>query len=217
MSADLRRMHPSLKVHYHTFSSTRTLITSSRSFDYFTQFLPFANDPSSKSLSSINSNERRKVTVGLSRLIKKQQGYALKEFSRRFCPLLLAQVMKLLGSRETAFGFFKLALRDDSEQIVRSCCIVAHLLAGENLRFLAQDVVSCVIAKIEPSRSRHLVGFMWASHCEYESDFSVLDTLMRGFLKAEMGLEALEIVSRMRKVGVKAEFVSNYESFQAFD
>ncbi|KAM1027596.1 hypothetical protein ACFX2G_041223 [Malus domestica] len=127
MSADLRRVHPSLKVHYHTFNSSRILITSSQSFDYFTQFLPFANNPTSKSLCSVNSNERRKVTVGLSRIIKNQPGYALKGFSRGFCPFFLVKVMKLLGCRETAFGFFKLAFRDDSEGIVRrSCCIAAH-------------------------------------------------------------------------------------------
>ncbi|TQE06353.1 hypothetical protein C1H46_008061 [Malus baccata] len=162
MSADLRHVHPSLK------------------------FLPFANNPTSKSLCSVKSNERRKVTVGLSRIIKNQSGYALKGFSRG----------------ETAFGFLKLAFRDDSEGIVRrSCCIAAHFLAGYNLRFLAQDVVSFVIARIGPSRSIDLVGFMWRGHCEYESDFSVLDTLMRGCLNAEMGAEALEVVSRMREVG----------------
>ena len=161
MSADLRRVHPSLKVHYHTFNSSRILITSSQRFDYFTQFLPFANNPTSKCLCSVNSNERRKVTVGLSRIIKNQQCYALKGFSIRFCPLFLVKVMELLGYRETAFAFFKLAFRDDSEGIVRSCCIAAHFLAGYNLRLLAQDVVSCVIARIGPSRSTDLVGFMW--------------------------------------------------------
>ncbi|KAB2614582.1 pentatricopeptide repeat-containing protein [Pyrus ussuriensis x Pyrus communis] len=44
---------------------------------------------------------------------------------------------------------------------------------------------------------------MWRGHCEYESDFSFLDTLMRGFLNAEIGAEALEVVSRMREVGLK--------------
>ncbi|KAB2595260.1 pentatricopeptide repeat-containing protein [Pyrus ussuriensis x Pyrus communis] len=171
MSADLRHVHPSL---------------NSQSFDYFTQFLPFANNSTSKSLCSVNSNERPKVTVGLSRIIKNQQGYALKGFSSRFCRLFLVKVMKLLGCRETAFGFFKLAFRDDSEGIVKSCCIAAHFLAGYNLH-----------------RSIDLVGFMWRGHCEYDSDFSFLDTLMRGFLNAEMGAEALEVVSRMREVGLK--------------
>ncbi|PRQ37837.1 putative pentatricopeptide [Rosa chinensis] len=111
--------------------------------------------------------------------------------------------MKLFCCRETAFGFFKLAFRDDNQQTVESCCVAAHVLTAENLRFLAQDVVSCVIGRIGPSRSRDLVGFMWGGHCEYESDFSVLDTLMRGFLNAEMGAEALEVLRRMREGGVR--------------
>ena len=44
---------------------------------------------------------------------------------------------------------------------------------------------------------------MWGGHHKYESDFSVLDTLMRAFLIVDMGSRALDILSRMREVGVR--------------
>ncbi|KAL3571783.1 hypothetical protein D5086_025687 [Populus alba] len=111
--------------------------------------------------------------------------------------------MKSLESRETAFGFFKFAFQDDSDEIVKSSCVAAHVLGAQNLKFLAQDVVSWVIRRVGVDRSRDVVEFMWKRHAEFESDFSVLDTLMRGFLKVEMGCEALEIVGRMREVGLR--------------
>ncbi|KAF2312650.1 hypothetical protein GH714_039379 [Hevea brasiliensis] len=87
--------------------------------------------------------------------------------------------------------------------LVKSCCIAAHVLAAENLQLLAQDVISWVIVRIGASRSTELVEFMWANHYEYESDFSVLNTLMRGFLNVQMVYEALDIVGRMREVDVR--------------
>ncbi|XP_060960323.1 pentatricopeptide repeat-containing protein At1g64583, mitochondrial isoform X3 [Cannabis sativa] len=63
-------------------------------------------------------------------------------------------------------------------------------------------MVSHVIKRIGAVRSRYLVEFMWENHYRYESHFSVLNTLMRGFLNAEMGYEALLIVNKMREVGV---------------
>uniref|UniRef100_A0A6N2N3R7 Pentacotripeptide-repeat region of PRORP domain-containing protein n=1 Tax=Salix viminalis TaxID=40686 RepID=A0A6N2N3R7_SALVM len=91
--------------------------------------------------------------------------------------------MKSFEYRETAFGFFKFAFQDDSDEIVKSSCVAAH--------------------ESWVDRRREVVEFMWKRHAEFESDFSVLDTLMRGFLKMEMSCEALEIVGRMREVGLR--------------
>ncbi|KAK8687654.1 hypothetical protein V6N13_086457 [Hibiscus sabdariffa] len=67
------------------------------------------------------------------------------------------RIMNLLGTRETAFAFSRFAFRDDSEEAVRFSCTVAHILATQNLRYLAQDVVSCVIRRIGETRSEDLV------------------------------------------------------------
>uniref|UniRef100_A0A2N9GS64 non-specific serine/threonine protein kinase n=1 Tax=Fagus sylvatica TaxID=28930 RepID=A0A2N9GS64_FAGSY len=136
-------------------------------------------------------------------MIKARQGFVLKAFSRDFCPIFLVKILKLFRTRETAFAFFKFAFRDGSDATVRSCCIAAHILAAEDLRFLAQDVVSCVITRIGSGRSEGLVELMWREHHKYESDFSVLDTLMRGFLNVEMSKEAMGVLDRMREVGLR--------------
>eukprot|EP00257_Ricinus_communis_P027020 XP_025014434.1 putative pentatricopeptide repeat-containing protein At1g09680 isoform X2 [Ricinus communis] len=176
--------------------------SNSQSFDYFYQFSPFCHS-NSNYLSSLNSNERRILVVELSKLIKQGKGYILKSFSQKFCPFFLVKIMKLLESRQSAFAFFKLAFQNDSDATVHSCCIAAHILAAESLQLLAQDVISWVIRRIGASRSAHLVEFMWANHHKYESDFSILNTLMRGFMNSEMAYESLEILSRMREVGVR--------------
>ncbi|KAK7843519.1 pentatricopeptide repeat-containing protein [Quercus suber] len=193
-------------------SSSSSSSYNSQNFDFLEQFLPHSNASnhsfsSSSSFSSspivVNSNERRRIAVGLSKAIKSQMGFLLKAFSKRFCPVSLVKAMKLFGTRETGFAFFKLAFRDGSdEEAVRKCCVAAHILAAENLRFLAQDVVSCVVARIGSGRSEGVVEFMWRNHREYESGFSVLDTLMRGFVNVEMSSEAIGVVCRMRKVGL---------------
>ncbi|KAE8714490.1 putative receptor-like protein kinase [Hibiscus syriacus] len=152
------------------------------------------------SFNFINLNERRRVTVGLSKLIKLRHGYLLEVFSYKFCPNLLVRIVNLLGTRETAFAFFRFAFRDDSEDAIRYSCTVAHILAARNLRYLAQDVISWVISRIGETRSEDLVKFMWEGRHKYESDFSVLDKLMRAFLIAGMGSRALGILSRMREV-----------------
>ncbi|KAL5560623.1 hypothetical protein UlMin_036834 [Ulmus minor] len=198
MPVYLRSVKKILQVHYHTLNSSRVLNT--QSFDYLNQFLPRACQ-NSNSLSSINAHERRKLTVGLSNVIKHDRVYILKGFSREFYSVFLVKIMKLLQNREAAFAFFKLAFRDDSE-ILRSSCVAAHLLAANNLQFLAQDMVSYVIETIGSRRSRQLMELMWEDHCRYESHFSVLNTLMRGFLNAEMDSEALEVVGMMREIGV---------------
>ncbi|GMN48268.1 hypothetical protein TIFTF001_017445 [Ficus carica] len=199
MPANVRNVHSIAQIHYHRLKSSQGL--TSHTFDFLNQFLPFAG-PNSVSSDSVNSNERRQIAVGLTKIVKSEKNYVLKGFSREFRPCFLVNIMKLLGTRETAFAFFKVAFRDDSDRIVESCCVAAQILAAEDLQFLAQDMVSFVIGIIGASRSRNLVEFMWKYHSFYESDFSVLNTLMRSFLNAEMGSEALEIVSKMREVGV---------------
>uniref|UniRef100_A0A803MA98 Uncharacterized protein n=1 Tax=Chenopodium quinoa TaxID=63459 RepID=A0A803MA98_CHEQI len=53
----------------------------------------------------------------------------------------------ILSSRHCNF------LKDLSEDTIKHCCVVAHLLASENLRLLAQDVISWVILRIGPCRN----------------------------------------------------------------
>nr|XP_027124300.1 pentatricopeptide repeat-containing protein At1g09900-like [Coffea arabica] len=119
------------------------------------------------------------------------------------CPYLLVEILKLFENREVSFAFFKLVFCDASEFIVQSCCIVAHVLAAEGLRLMAQDVLSCVSSRIGECRSNELVEFMWREHSKYESDFSILDSLMRAFVNADMGSQALKIWDRMREVRIR--------------
>ncbi|KAJ1385202.1 Tetratricopeptide-like helical domain superfamily [Sesbania bispinosa] len=188
----------------HSLYSTPSSPSDPDCCDYLRQFLPFGTS-NFKPLSIINPRERRILVLGLSNIIKNEQGFVLKGFSLRFCPFFLVKIMKLLETRDAAFAFFKLAFGNnhDTEEIARLCCIAAHVLAAQNLQLLAQDVVSWVFARIGASRSKELVEFMWRNHPEYESDFSVLNTLMRGFLNVGMSLEALEVLHRMRVVGVR--------------
>ncbi|KAL7258510.1 hypothetical protein ACSBR1_004609 [Camellia fascicularis] len=182
--------------------STSSSSSVDRNFDFLQQFSPFPlRNSSNSSITVINSNERRRIVVGLATMIKQQQGYLLKGFSRNFCPYFLVQIMKLFENRQIAFAFFKFSFGDDSKETLRSCCLAAHLLAAGGLRFFAQDLLSWVIARIGFCRSWEVVGFMWGEHHKYESDFSVLDSLMRAFLNAEMSSRALEMVDRMREVG----------------
>lgn len=199
MPANVRRVLNTVQVHSQNLDTL--LVRHSKTFDFLNQFSPFKFS-NFESSNSINPNERRKIAVGLSKIIKTQKSYALQGFSREFCPCFLVKIMKMLDSRETAFSFFKFVFRDDSDRFVRSCGLAALFFAAENLQFYAQDVVSYVIERIGAIRSRYLVEFMWEYHCRYESDFSVLNTLMRGFLNAEMGYEAMEVVNKMREVGV---------------
>ena len=113
--------------------------------------------------------------------------------------------MKLFKTRDAAFAFFKLAFGDcsDSEEILRLSCVAAHVLAAQKLQLLAQDVVSWLIARVGTGRTNKIVDFMWRNHAMYESDFSVLNTLLRGFLNVGMGFEALEVLRMMRGVGVR--------------
>ncbi|KAF7138957.1 hypothetical protein RHSIM_Rhsim07G0038800 [Rhododendron simsii] len=81
--------------------------------------------------------------------------------------------------------------------------MAAHLLAAEGLRPSAQDLLSWVVARIGLGRSWEVVEYMCSEHYKYETDFSVLDSLMRAFLNADMVPRAMEMVDRMREVGVK--------------
>ncbi|XP_062098840.1 putative pentatricopeptide repeat-containing protein At1g12700, mitochondrial [Humulus lupulus] len=199
MPANVRRILNTVEVQPQTLNTL--LVRHSKSFDFLNQFLPF-DFPISDSSNSINPNERRKIAVGLSKIVKTQKIYVLQGFSREFCPSSLVNIMKMLETRDTAFAFFKFAFRDHSDRVVRSSGLAALFLSAEDLQFLAQDMVSYIIDKIGAVRSRYLVEFMWEYHYRYESHFSVLNTLMRGFLNAEMGYEALQIVNKMREVGV---------------
>ncbi|KAF7142568.1 hypothetical protein RHSIM_Rhsim05G0178700 [Rhododendron simsii] len=184
---------------------TPTSISSS-SFDFLNQFSPFCVSPnSSDNVTTINSNERRRIVLGLARMIKQQQAHVLKVFSQNFCPFLLVEIMKLFGNRQISFAFFKFYSSGDdySEGTVRACCMAAHLLAAEGLRPSAQDLLSWVLARIGLGRSWEVVEYMCSEHYKYETNFSVLDSLMRAFLNVDMVPRAMEMVDRMREVGVK--------------
>ncbi|XP_055962134.1 pentatricopeptide repeat-containing protein At1g12620-like isoform X2 [Mercurialis annua] len=195
-----KTLNPYFLLQHHSHSSN-----SHTTFDYFYQFSPFypSTPNPNHHLSSLNSNERRLLVVGLGTLIKLGQTYLLKGFSHNFCPSFLVNIMRLLDNRQTAFAFFKFVFHIHSDASVHSYCSAAHLLAAEDLQLLAQDVISWVIQRLGASWSTQLVEIMWANHHRYESDFSVLNTLMRGFMNAGMPQEALEIVVRMRDVGVR--------------
>ncbi|XP_050911200.1 uncharacterized protein LOC127126332 isoform X2 [Lathyrus oleraceus] len=177
-----------MRRHHHR-PHTLTLFSSTSSFHtdssyYLTQFLPLFNRTTNfNPLTFITPRERRIIALGLSTIIKNRQGFVLKAFSIRFCSYFLVKIMKLLHTREASFAFFKLAFgNSDSDEILHSCCISAHVLSAQSRSLLAQDMVSWVFGRIEAERSKELVGFMWKNHAQYESDFSVLNTLMRGFL-----------------------------------
>ncbi|KAJ8450055.1 hypothetical protein Cgig2_033249 [Carnegiea gigantea] len=184
-------------------SSSSSSFSFTARHHFLQQFLPFACS-NSFNFHVINPNERRRIVVGLSRMIQQGRVRLLVAFSLKFCPYLLVEIMKSLYSRQTAFAFFKVALafQDDSDNTIKTCCLAAHLLAAEDMRFLAQDVIYHVILKIGSTKSRDLLELMWDGHRSYEPDFSVLDSLMRGFLRAGLVPLALDVLNRMRNVGV---------------
>nr|GMD36324.1 pentatricopeptide repeat-containing protein At5g01110-like [Ipomoea batatas] len=111
--------------------------------------------------------------------------------------------MKSFDNRGVAVSFFKYVFQDYSQGMVQSGCIAAHLLAAMEMRLIAQDVLSWIIRRIGKCRSDEVVEFMWGEHNLYESDYSVLDSLMRAFLSAEMIPGALKILSMMREAGAQ--------------
>ena len=59
--------------------------------------------------------------------------------------------------------------------------------------YLAQDVVSWLIARVGAGRTNKIVDFMWRNHAMYESDFSVLNTLLRGFMNVGRERNGFEV------------------------
>nr|KAJ0210054.1 hypothetical protein LSAT_V11C400172440 [Lactuca sativa] len=178
-----------------------TSSSSNRKCDYLEDFSPLKNLNSEDAV--ISPNERRRIILGLGKLIKKKQGFVLKKFSRDFRPFLLVKIMTQFENRHGAFAFFKFVFREESDRIVKSCCVACHVLAMHGFRIRAQDVLSWMIRRIGVSRGQDLMEFMWRGHFGYESDFSVLDSLMRAFTNAEMDSHALQISRIMRGLGMQ--------------
>ncbi|KAI3498397.1 hypothetical protein L1887_34171 [Cichorium endivia] len=175
--------------------------SSNRKYDSLEDFSPLKNLTSEDAV--INLNERRSIVLGLGKMIKKKQGFILKDFSCDFCPFLLVKIMTQFGNRQGAFAFFKFVFREESDRIVKSCCVACHVLAMQGFRIIAQDVLSWMIGRIGLSRGQEVMESMWRGHFNYESDFSVLDSLMRAFMKVGMDSQALEISGRMRGLGLQ--------------
>ncbi|CAI9770379.1 unnamed protein product [Fraxinus pennsylvanica] len=183
-----------------SLSSSSNSLSFDSKFDFLEQFTPFKNFFNASS-TLINSNERRKIAFGIAKMIKQEKGYLLQKLAYNFCPYILVEIMKMLEERQVAFAFFKFVFKDNLESVIWKSCIAAHLLAAEDLRFLAQDVLTWVIRRTGEDRSNEVVEFMWREHSKYESDFSVLNSLMRSFTNAEMGSQALDVLGRLRKTG----------------
>ncbi|KAF6138430.1 hypothetical protein GIB67_028002 [Kingdonia uniflora] len=70
--------------------------------------------------------------------------------------------------------------------------------------FFSQDVLTCVIERIECHGGWKLVELMWSS--SYVRKFSVLDSLMRAFLNMDMDMDmvsdALKVLYMMREEGL---------------
>ncbi|KAL1535812.1 beta-amylase [Salvia divinorum] len=186
--------HQSMKYAY--FSSSSSYNVGSK-FDFLCQFSPFTSSSSSGS-NAINSNERRMLAVGISKLIKLEERDLLIRLSRGFSPVAIAEIMVSLQERQVAFAFFKYAFRDQSDFLVRCCCVVVHSLVAKDFRQLAQDVLTWTIQGIGEKRSYVLV---WREIFSTAVDFYILDALMRSFTNAEMASCALEVLDRMRGVG----------------
>ncbi|KAK6918687.1 Pentatricopeptide repeat [Dillenia turbinata] len=173
-------------------------------FDYVGQFLPLRV---SNSAASITSRQRLLILARFTRLIKSRQGYVLAAFSTEFSPVFLVQILKSFRDRQLALAFFKSVFRredDDSATITLvSCCVAAHLLAAENLRFLAQDMLSWMVSKMGFPMNDQILELMWRGHQRYESAFSVLDSVLRAFLSAGMASQALRVLNKMREVGAR--------------
>nr|GLL36202.1 pentatricopeptide repeat-containing protein At1g63330-like [Ipomoea trifida] len=204
----LSLLYKSRVSHFASFSSDSSVHCSTshfsdRNFDFIEQFSPFKNLSNTENYTVITSNERRRILVGLSKIIKQENAYLLNAFSSQFCPYYLAEIMKSFDNRGVAVSFFKYVFQDYSQGMVQSGCIAAHLLAAMEMRLMAQDVLSWIIRRIGKCRSDEVVEFMWREHFLYESDYSVLDSLMRAFLSAEMIPGALKILSMMREAGAQ--------------
>ncbi|KAL0397425.1 UNVERIFIED_CONTAM: hypothetical protein Scaly_0190900 [Sesamum calycinum] len=150
MSAAVRsnlKVCPSFPLFLHISSEALVHFRSSSfrvasKFDFLGQFSPFSSSYNDDSFYTVvNSNERRKLAVGISKIIKQGKGYVLRRFSSNFCAFGLVKIMKLLLNEEAAIAFFKYVFRDHSDGVVRQCCVAVHLLLAEQFRLLAQDVL----------------------------------------------------------------------------
>ncbi|XP_026432763.1 pentatricopeptide repeat-containing protein At3g22470, mitochondrial-like [Papaver somniferum] len=159
----------------------------------------------------INSNEKRKIFIGLSKIIKHGHGCVLRDFSlgdNQFWPFNLVEIMKLFDDSILSLAFFKFVCVNDSDfgsdSSIRLYCELAHVLASQDMRYLSQDVICVVVKRIGVDRSRELIDLMWKrrEHYLYESDFSVLDSLMRGFMKAGLVRNALVVLDKIREEGL---------------
>ncbi|KAL0425450.1 UNVERIFIED_CONTAM: hypothetical protein Sradi_1079800 [Sesamum radiatum] len=194
---DRLRICPQL-IQFVCFNSSSSFRVASK-FDFLGQFSPFSSSYNDDSFYTVvNSNERRKLAVGISKIIKQGKGYVLRRFSSNFCAFGLVKIMKLLLNEEAAIAFFKYVFRDHSDGVVRQCCVAVHLLLAEQFRLLAQDVLGWVIQEIGEERSYRIV---WQEYFKDALDFFILDALMRSFTNVEMASCSLEVLGRMREVG----------------
>ncbi|CAH9130971.1 unnamed protein product [Cuscuta epithymum] len=185
---------------FHCSSST----FPEKRFDLLEQFSPFQNLSNSESYTLITSNERRRILVGLSKIIKKENDYYLSAFSKQFCPYCLVEIMVSFHDRGVAFALFKYVFRDHSESMVQSCSVAALLLEAMELRLMSQDMLSWIIRKIGEYRGDEVVNFTWRERSLYQLDcYSVLNSLMRAFLSSEMTSGALKILGMMRNAGLQ--------------
>ncbi|KAL0429422.1 UNVERIFIED_CONTAM: hypothetical protein Sradi_0568200 [Sesamum radiatum] len=81
---DRLRICPQL-IQFVCFNSSSSSRVASK-FDFLGQFSPFSSSYNDDSFNTvINSNERRKLAVGISKIIKHGKGYLLGRFSSNFC------------------------------------------------------------------------------------------------------------------------------------
>ncbi|RAL47591.1 hypothetical protein DM860_011329 [Cuscuta australis] len=170
-------------------------------FDFLEQFSPV---PNTGGYNVITSNERRRILVGLSKMIKTENADYLNAFSNQFCPHCVVKIMKSFHDHKVAVPLFKYVFQDYSERMVQSGCIAALVLDAMKLRLMSQDMLSWIIRKIGESRGDEVVEFMCREYCFYASNyFSVLDSLMRAFLCSEMISGALRVLCIMREAGMQ--------------
>ncbi|GKD26861.1 pentatricopeptide repeat-containing protein [Tanacetum coccineum] len=91
-----------------------------------------------------------------------------------------------------------------------------HVLSMQGFRILAQDVLLLVVRKVGVRRRVEMMEVMWRGHFGYESDFLVLDSFMRVFVNLEMEEQALEVVRRMRGIGLQPSLSALSALFKLF-
>lgn len=198
LSVSHRRLRVSAQSVQFAYFSSSSSCHDDFKFDFLRQFSPFNTNCTNSSNTVIDPNERHKLAIGISNMIKQKKRRLFWRFSRRFSPVALVKIMESLGDRQVAFAFFKYVFSDHSDRIVRRCCVVVRLLVACEYRLLAQDVLTWVIREIGEERSYVLV---WREYFKTSMDIFILDALMRSFTNAEMASCALVVLDRMRGVG----------------